>query len=57
MKYFEYKYKGYKSKLKARYYELYDTIKERLQYQPPKVSKDEWRQLVHFSSSEKAKIR
>ncbi|XP_034702470.1 uncharacterized protein LOC117927161 [Vitis riparia] len=42
------KYRSYRYKMKAKYYDPYSTDEERLSNCPPDVSQDDWRWLVHY---------
>ncbi|RVW72576.1 hypothetical protein CK203_060062 [Vitis vinifera] len=45
----------YRNKMKAKYYNPYNTNEERLCHRPPHLSDDDWRWLIHFWGTPEAK--
>ncbi|KAJ9684835.1 hypothetical protein PVL29_017026 [Vitis rotundifolia] len=45
----------YRNKMKAKYYNPYNTDEERLCHRPPHLSDDDWRWLIHFWGTLEAK--
>ena len=43
--------------MKAKYYNPYNTNEERLCHQPPHLSDDDWRWLIHFWGTPEAKVK
>ncbi|KAL6345641.1 hypothetical protein AAG906_017374 [Vitis piasezkii] len=43
--------------MKAKYYNPYNTNEERLRHQPPHLSDDDWRWLIHFWGTPEAKAQ
>ncbi|XP_059592851.1 uncharacterized protein LOC104879258 isoform X2 [Vitis vinifera] len=48
-------FRSYRNKMKAKYYNPYNTDDERLCHRPPHLSDDDWRWLIHFWSTPEAK--
>ena len=51
------KYRSYRYKMKAKYYDPYSTDEERLSNCPPDVSQDDWRWLVHYWGTPEVQVR
>ena len=49
-------FRSYKYKMKAKYYDPYNTDEERLRHKPPHLSDDEWRWLINFWGTPEAKV-
>ena len=47
---------SYRNKVKAKYYDPYNTYKEILRHKPPHLSDDEWRWLINFWGTPAAKV-
>ena len=54
--YCENMFRSYRNKMKAKYYDPYNTDEERLRYKPPHLSDDEWRWLINFWGTPEAKV-
>eukprot|EP00261_Vitis_vinifera_P040885 XP_019082128.1 PREDICTED: uncharacterized protein LOC100244921 isoform X3 [Vitis vinifera] len=48
-------FRSYRNKMKAKYYNPYNTDEERLCHRPPHLSDDDWRWLIHFWGTPEAK--
>ncbi|XP_059596784.1 uncharacterized protein LOC132254645 isoform X2 [Vitis vinifera] len=48
-------FRSYRNKMKAKYYNPYNTHEERLCHRPPHLSDDDWRWLIHFWGTPEAK--
>ncbi|KAJ9697055.1 hypothetical protein PVL29_009007 [Vitis rotundifolia] len=48
-------FRSYRNKMKAKYYNSYNTDEERLCHRPPHLSDDDWRWLIHFWGTPEAK--
>ncbi|KAJ9709465.1 hypothetical protein PVL29_001104 [Vitis rotundifolia] len=48
-------FRSYRNKMKAKYYNPYNTDEERLCHRLPHLSDDDWRWLIHFWGTPKAK--
>ncbi|KAJ9691563.1 hypothetical protein PVL29_013675 [Vitis rotundifolia] len=48
-------FRSYRNKMKAKYYNPYNTDEERLCRRPPHLSDDDWRWLIHFWGTPEAK--
>ncbi|XP_059589813.1 uncharacterized protein LOC109124170 [Vitis vinifera] len=48
-------FRSYRNKMKAKYYNPYNTDEERLCQRPPHLSDDDWRWLIHFWGTPEAK--
>ena len=49
-------FKSYRNKMKAKYYDPYNTDEERLHHKPPHLSDDEWRWLINFWGTPEEKV-
>ena len=49
-------FRSYRNKMKAKYYDPYNTGEERLRHKPPHLSNDEWRSLINFWGTLEAKV-
>ncbi|XP_034710790.1 uncharacterized protein LOC117933510 isoform X7 [Vitis riparia] len=50
-------FRSYRNKMKAKYYNPYNTDEERLCHRPPHLSDDDWRWLIHFWGTPEAKAQ
>ena len=48
-------FRNYRNKMKAKYYDPYNTDEEILCHKPPHLSDDEWRWLINFWGTPEAK--
>ena len=49
-------FRSYRNKMKARYYNPYNTDEEKLRHKPPYLSDGEWRWLISFWGTPEAKV-
>ncbi|CBI37391.3 unnamed protein product, partial [Vitis vinifera] len=50
-------FRNYRNKMKAKYYNPYNTNEERLCHRPPHLSDDDWSWLIHFWGTPEAKVK